>query len=105
MKLQKPNSSIGSSVTLESAAWMPFSTLIAFGPTKIRVCVGPLLLPSATPRMGSSWGWAIIVLTVLINVLILPFRVKTMQSALKMQRIQPQMDAIKEKYKKYKADR
>ena len=26
-----------------------------------------------------------------------------MQSGLKMQRIQPQMDAIKEKYKKYKA--
>jgi YidC/Oxa1 family membrane protein insertase len=51
---------------------------------------------------GGSWGWAIIVLTVLINVLILPFRVKTMHSALKMQRIQPQMDAIKEKYKKYK---
>jgi YidC/Oxa1 family membrane protein insertase len=49
-----------------------------------------------------SWGWAIIVLTLLINVLILPFRVKTMQSALKMQRIQPQMDVIKEKYKKYK---
>jgi YidC/Oxa1 family membrane protein insertase len=33
----------------------------------------------------------------------LPFRVKTMQNGLKMQRIQPQMDAIKERYKKYKA--
>ncbi len=33
----------------------------------------------------------------------LPFRIKTMQNGLKMQRIQPQMDAIKEKYKKYKA--
>jgi YidC/Oxa1 family membrane protein insertase len=51
---------------------------------------------------NGSWGWAIILLTVLINLLMLPFRVKTMQSALKMQRIQPQMDAIKEKYKKYK---
>jgi YidC/Oxa1 family membrane protein insertase len=50
-----------------------------------------------------SWGWSIVILTVLINILILPFRVKTMQSALKMQRIQPQMDAIKEKYKKLKA--
>jgi YidC/Oxa1 family membrane protein insertase len=50
-----------------------------------------------------SWGWAIIILTVLINCLILPFRIKTMQSGLKMQRIQPQMDAIKERYKKYKA--
>jgi len=53
-------------------------------------------------RWSGSWGWAIIVLTVFINLLILPFRVKTMHSALKMQRIQPQMDAIKERYKKYK---
>ena len=50
-----------------------------------------------------AWGWAIIILTIFINVLILPFRIKTMQSGLKMQRIQPQMDAIKERYKKYKA--
>jgi YidC/Oxa1 family membrane protein insertase len=49
-----------------------------------------------------SWGWAIVLLTVLINLLILPFRVKTMQSALHMQRIQPQMDVINAKYKKYK---
>ena len=51
----------------------------------------------------SNWGWAIILLTLLINIVILPLRIKTMQSGLKMQRIQPQMDAIKEKYKKYKA--
>jgi YidC/Oxa1 family membrane protein insertase len=51
----------------------------------------------------SNWGWAIVVLTILINVVMLPFRIKTMQNGLKMQRIQPQMDAIKERYKKYKA--
>jgi YidC/Oxa1 family membrane protein insertase len=51
---------------------------------------------------SGSWGWAIVLLTLLINVLILPFRIKTMQSALKMQRVQPQMDAINAKYKKYK---
>jgi YidC/Oxa1 family membrane protein insertase len=51
----------------------------------------------------SNWGWAIIILTVLINILMLPFRIKTMQNGLKMQRIQPQMTAIKERYKKYKA--
>jgi YidC/Oxa1 family membrane protein insertase len=50
----------------------------------------------------SNWGWSIIILTLIINVLLLPLRIKTMQSGLKMQRIQPQMDAIKEKYKKYK---
>jgi YidC/Oxa1 family membrane protein insertase len=53
--------------------------------------------------LGGPWGWAIIILTIVVNLLMLPFRVKTMQNALKMQRIQPQMDAIKEKYKKYKA--
>lgn len=53
-------------------------------------------------HVASNWGWAIVILTVLINLIILPLRVKTMQSGLKMQRIQPQMDAIKEKYKKYK---
>jgi YidC/Oxa1 family membrane protein insertase len=52
---------------------------------------------------SGSWGWAIVILTVLINVLMLPFRIKTMQNGLKMQRIQPQMNEIKEKYKKYKA--
>jgi YidC/Oxa1 family membrane protein insertase len=54
-------------------------------------------------HIASNWGWAIVILTILINVVILPFRIKTMQSGLKMQRIQPQMDAIKERYKKYKA--
>ncbi len=53
-------------------------------------------------HLASNWGWAIVILTVLINILTLPFKIKTMQSALKMQRIQPQMDAIKERYKKYK---
>ncbi|WP_348267638.1 membrane protein insertase YidC [Edaphobacter paludis] len=51
----------------------------------------------------SNWGWAIVILTILINLLMLPFRIKTMQNGLKMQRIQPQMNAIKERYKKYKA--
>jgi YidC/Oxa1 family membrane protein insertase len=51
----------------------------------------------------SNWGWSIVILTILINILMLPFRIKTMQNGLKMQRIQPQMNEIKEKYKKYKA--
>ena len=54
-------------------------------------------------HVASNWGWSIIILTVIINIIMLPFRIKTMQNGLKMQRIQPQMDAIKERYKKYKA--
>jgi len=51
----------------------------------------------------SNWGWAILVLTLIINLAMLPTRIQMMKSALKMQRIQPEMNAIKEKYKKYKA--
>ena len=53
-------------------------------------------------HVASNWGWAIVVLTILLNVVMLPFRYQTMKSGLKMQRIQPQMDAIKAKYAKYK---
>ncbi len=60
------------------------------------------LLNSIHDHIASNWGWAIVVLTVLLNVVMLPFRYQTMRSGLKMQRIQPQMDAIKAKYAKYK---
>jgi YidC/Oxa1 family membrane protein insertase len=46
-----------------------------------------------------SWGWAIIIFTFMINLVLLPLRVQGMRSALKMQRIQPQIDAIKAKFK------
>ena len=51
----------------------------------------------------ANWGWAILVLTLVINLAMLPTRIQMMKSALKMQRIQPEMNAIKEKFKKYKA--
>ena len=47
----------------------------------------------------SNWGWAIVIFTVFINLLLLPLRVQGMKSMLKMQRIQPQIDMIKAKYK------
>ncbi len=52
-------------------------------------------------HMASNWGVAIIILTVIINVVLLPLRITSMKSALKMQKLQPQMKAIQEKYKKY----
>jgi YidC/Oxa1 family membrane protein insertase len=49
-----------------------------------------------------NWGWAILALTLILNLAMIPTRIMTMKSSLKMQRIQPQMDAIKAKYAKYK---
>ena len=54
-----------------------------------------------TYKFIRNWGWAIVIQTIIINIALLPLRVSSMKSALKMQRIQPQMNAIKEKYKKY----
>jgi YidC/Oxa1 family membrane protein insertase len=50
-----------------------------------------------------NWGWAILLLTIILNVAMLPTRIQMMKSSLKMQRIQPQMNDIKAKYAKYKA--
>ncbi|HTW45403.1 MAG TPA: membrane protein insertase YidC [Acidobacteriaceae bacterium] len=51
----------------------------------------------------ANWGWAILLLTLVINLAMTPTRFQMMKSSVKMQRIQPQMDAIKAKYAKYKA--
>jgi YidC/Oxa1 family membrane protein insertase len=53
-------------------------------------------------HVASNWGWAIVTLTVLVNIVLLPFRYQSLKSGLKMQRIQPQMDAIKARYAKFK---
>ena len=48
-----------------------------------------------------NWGWAIAFLTVVITMALLPLRMSSQKSALKMQKIQPQVKAITEKYKRY----
>lgn len=48
-----------------------------------------------------NWGWSIAFLTVVITMALLPLRMSSQKSALKMQKIQPQVKAISEKYKRY----
>jgi YidC/Oxa1 family membrane protein insertase len=45
-----------------------------------------------------NWGWAIIIVTVIFNVALLPTRVMMMKSSLKMMRIQPKVEAIKKRF-------
>jgi YidC/Oxa1 family membrane protein insertase len=49
----------------------------------------------------ANWGWAIVLQTFIITVALLPLRVTQMKSMLKMQKVQPQIKSIQEKYKKY----
>ena len=48
-----------------------------------------------------NWGWAIVVLTLVINMLLFPLRISSYKTTLKMQRVAPEIKAIQEKYKKY----
>ena len=51
------------------------------------------------PKHGTdNWGWSIILLTVIFNVLLLPTRIIMMKSSLKMMRLQPKVEAIKQRY-------
>ncbi|WP_263351014.1 YidC/Oxa1 family membrane protein insertase [Acidicapsa acidisoli] len=49
-------------------------------------------------HLVSNWGWAIIVLTVIFNALMLWPRMMSMGSSLKMMRVQPKVDALKKRY-------
>lgn len=46
-----------------------------------------------------SYGWAIILVTLAINIVLFPFRLTGIKSSKKMQALQPQVKAINEKYK------
>jgi YidC/Oxa1 family membrane protein insertase len=48
-----------------------------------------------------NWGWAIVVLTLIINMLLFPLKYQGYKTTLKMQRVAPEIKQIQEKYKKY----
>ena len=54
-------------------------------------------------RYVSNYGWSIIILTVLINLVMWPLRHKSMVSMRKMQSLQPQVKAIQDRYAGLKA--
>ena len=55
----------------------------------------------ATRRTGrSSWGWAIVVTTFLVNLVLLPFRILAARNGRTMKALRPQIDAINARYKR-----
>jgi len=49
-----------------------------------------------------NWGWAIVVLTLVVNMLLFPLRISSYKTTLKMQRVAPEIKAIQDRFKKYK---
>jgi YidC/Oxa1 family membrane protein insertase len=88
-----------------------FDELRAIDTELVRVINFGMFSVLAVPLLGAlkwvyqyvgNWGWAIIALTVLINLAMFPLRQKAVTSMRRMQEIQPQMKAIQERYAKYK---
>ena len=55
-------------------------------------------------QFTKNYGFAIIILTILIKVVLYPLQHKSIVSMKKMQRVQPKVEAIRAKYKKAKTD-
>lgn len=55
-------------------------------------------------RYIGNFGWSIILLTVALNLVLFPLRLKQQVSMLKMQKIQPHMRRLQDQYKKLKAN-
>ncbi|MDR3763318.1 MAG: membrane protein insertase YidC [Acidobacteriota bacterium] len=55
-------------------------------------------------HLTPNWGWTIILVTVIINVALLPLRITQLKSSMKMQKLAPEMQSIQDKFKKYKLD-
>jgi YidC/Oxa1 family membrane protein insertase len=49
-----------------------------------------------------NWGWTIVVLTLVINMVLFPLKISGYRTQLKMQRVAPEIKQIQERYKKYK---
>ena len=77
------------------------SALVDYG--WLSVLVRPLVLSlQFIHKYVGNYGWAIIILTFIINLVLFPVRYKQMASMKKMSVLQPQIKAIQEKYKRMK---
>jgi YidC/Oxa1 family membrane protein insertase len=66
----------------------------------------PVILPVLKwiYKYVGNYGWAIVLITCLVNLFLFPLRLKSQISMQKMQKIQPQINTLQDKYKKLKAN-
>ncbi|MGC4074592.1 MAG: membrane protein insertase YidC [Nibricoccus sp.] len=58
-----------------------------------------LSIMSTIHKWGASWGWSIVFTTLFLKIVFLPLTLSASKSAKRMQKLQPEMQALKEKYK------
>ena len=93
---------VAESISVPSIVGAPkdLRTMVNFG--SLGLIARPLFIWLRwTNQYIHNWGWSIVLQTLIITLALSPLRLMQMKSALKMQKVQPQMKAIQEKYKKY----
>jgi YidC/Oxa1 family membrane protein insertase len=58
-----------------------------------------IVLNWTTDHVAHNYGWSIVLVTLVINILLFPLKISSMKSSKKMQALQPQIKAINDKYK------
>jgi len=58
-----------------------------------------LVLNWTSDHLVHSYGWSIVLVTLVINMILFPLKITSMKSSKKMQALQPQIKAINDKYK------
>jgi YidC/Oxa1 family membrane protein insertase len=80
----------------------PLDSLVDFGWFTFVAKPLFLALRFVYDHLAHNWGWAIVILTVLINLAMFPLKLKSIRSAQQMQKIGPIVKGIQDKYKQYK---
>lgn len=80
----------------------PLDNLIEFGVFKVLAEPLFLGLRYIYQHWVRNYGWAIVLLTVLINLLLFPLKIKGIHLAQKQQKVAPIVKRIQDKYKQYK---
>jgi len=87
-------------LTLLSKERPPLDELVQFGWTGI--IAKPLFeVLKWTYKYVPNYGWAIVILTLVINALMFPLKMKSWRSMQKMQKVAPEVRQIQDRYKKY----
>ena len=70
-----------------------------FAPTRYYICIPFAWLLRALYELTSSYGWALVLFTVVIKLIMLPFQMKSKKSMMRMSRFQPMIKEIQTRYK------
>jgi YidC/Oxa1 family membrane protein insertase len=58
-----------------------------------------LVVNWTSDHLVHNYGWAIVLVTIAINIVLFPFKISSLKSSKRMQALQPQIKAINDKYK------